>query len=90
MDELKVIADVVAVLQVGFAGFVSIYLLKLFRDVQMDLLKQMAVILSILTELRTDLNTLARSMPKREGDEIQHAGEPESGVGPSALRTQSP
>jgi len=54
MNELQAVTAVVSVLQVGFAGWVAVYLLTKIVPALNDLAKSMAVILTLIGELRVD------------------------------------
>jgi len=55
LDDLKLISQVSALLQVGFAGFVAVFLLVKFYKVLDDVSKQLALVFQMISELRSDL-----------------------------------
>jgi len=58
MSDLQMVTQVVSVLQVGFAGWVAVFLLRNTTSAITDLVKQQAIIFQLLTEIKKDMDAL--------------------------------
>lgn len=62
MNDNQTISSIVSVLQVGFAGWVAVYLLTKTNVAINDLNKNMASMLEILSEIRSEMKDQGRTL----------------------------